>query len=112
LATREIIDCPTNLARRRVLSGIAATAASTVFWSHAGQARDVPEPGGSPKPGLIDVHHHFVPPFYASNHREHISAAAGGRTHPAYLSWTVEQAIEAMDKNAVATAVLSLTTPF
>jgi predicted TIM-barrel fold metal-dependent hydrolase len=52
-----------------------------------------------------------LPPFYVSKHREHIAAAAGGRTHPAYLSWTVEQAIEAMDKNAVATAVLSLTTP-
>jgi predicted TIM-barrel fold metal-dependent hydrolase len=63
------------------------------------------------KASLIDVHHHFVPPFYVSEHREHIAAAAGGRTHPAYLSWTVEQAIEAMDKNGVATAVLSLTTP-
>ena len=64
-----------------------------------------------PKPGLIDVHHHFVPPFYVSDHREHIAAAAGGRTHPAYLTCTVEHAIEAMDKNGVATAVLSLTTP-
>jgi predicted TIM-barrel fold metal-dependent hydrolase len=31
--------------------------------------------------------------------------------HPAYLSWVPEQAIAAMDKQAVATAVLSLTTP-
>lgn len=60
---------------------------------------------------LVDVHHHFFPPFWVSEHRDHIAAAAGGRTHPAYLSWSVEQAIEAMDKNAVATAVLSLTTP-
>jgi len=63
------------------------------------------------KPGLIDVHHHFVPPFYVSEHREHITAVADRQTHPAYLSWTVEQTIEAMDKNGVATAVLSLTTP-
>jgi len=63
------------------------------------------------KPGLIDVHHHFVPPFYLSEHRDHIAAVAGGRTHPAYLTWTVERAIEAMDKNGVGTAVLSLTTP-
>src|SRR6266567_5193491 len=38
-------------------------------------------------------------------------AAAGGRMHPAYASWTSEQTIEAMDKQGVATAVLSLTTP-
>jgi 6-methylsalicylate decarboxylase len=63
------------------------------------------------KANLIDVHQHFVPPFYVSDHREHIAAAAGGRTHPAYLSWSVEQAIDAMDKNGVTTAVLSLTTP-
>ena len=31
--------------------------------------------------------------------------------HPAYSSWTRTQAIEAMDKHDVATAVLSLTTP-
>jgi predicted TIM-barrel fold metal-dependent hydrolase len=63
------------------------------------------------KRGLIDVHHHFVPPFYFSDNRERIAAAAGGRTHPAYASWTPEQTIAAMDKQGVATAVLSLTTP-
>lgn len=63
------------------------------------------------KPSLIDVHHHFVPPFYFSDNRERIAAAAGGRMHPAYASWTSEQTIEAMDKEGVATAVLSLTTP-
>src|SRR5215467_2880143 len=91
---------------------MAATAASTFFCSSAGHARDVMSSGGYlPKPGLIDIHHHFVPPFYVSDHREHIAAAAGGRTHPAYLTWTVEHAIDAIDKNGVATAVLSLTTP-
>jgi predicted TIM-barrel fold metal-dependent hydrolase len=63
------------------------------------------------KRGLIDVHHHFVPRFYFSDNRERIAAAAGGRMHPAYASWTSEQAIAAMDKQSVATAVLSLTTP-
>ncbi len=61
--------------------------------------------------GLIDMHHHFVPRFYYSDNRERIAAAAGGRTHPAYASWTPEQTLAAMDKEGVATAVLSLTTP-
>jgi predicted TIM-barrel fold metal-dependent hydrolase len=91
---------------------MAAATASILFCSYAGHANEVMQADSSLlKSGLIDLHHHFVPPFYVSDHREHIAAAAGGRTHPAYLSWTAEQAIEAMDKNGVATAVLSLTTP-
>lgn len=64
-----------------------------------------------PKPTLIDVHHHFVPPFYLADNRDRITAAGGGRINPAYLSWSPEQAIAAMDKEGVATAVLSLSTP-
>jgi predicted TIM-barrel fold metal-dependent hydrolase len=63
------------------------------------------------KSRLVDVHHHFVPPFYLSENRDRIAAAAGGRMHPAYLSWVPEQSLTAMDKQGVATAVLSLTTP-
>ena len=112
MAARDIIECPISPARRKVLSGIAATTASLLFCSYAGHANEAMQADSSLlKSGLIDVHHHFVPPFYVSDHREHIAAAAGGRTHPAYLTWTVERAIEAMDKNGVATAVLSLTTP-
>ena len=60
------------------------------------------------KSGLIDVHHHIVPPFFLAENRDRIVAAGGGRINPAYLTWTPEQALAAMDKNGVATAVLSL----
>jgi hypothetical protein len=60
---------------------------------------------------LIDVHHHFVPPFYLSENRERIAGSRGGQISPAWLSWTPEQAIAAMDEQGVATAVLSLTSP-
>jgi 6-methylsalicylate decarboxylase len=60
------------------------------------------------KSSLIDVHHHFIPPFYLSENRDRIVAAGGGRINPAFLSWTPEQALAAMDKHGVATAVLSL----
>jgi 6-methylsalicylate decarboxylase len=103
-------DFRTN--RRSFISGLAAATVGTIVRPKGG-AVAVACATASPvaTPNLIDVHHHFVPPFYVSEHREHIAAAGGGRTHPAYLTWTVEQAIEAMDKNGVATAVLSLTTP-
>ncbi len=63
------------------------------------------------KTSLIDVHHHFVPPFYLAENRDRLAASTGGRISPAWLSWTPERAIAAMDEQGVATAVLSLTTP-
>jgi 6-methylsalicylate decarboxylase len=98
--------------RRQFVSGMGATALAALADCRTGYTKAILAEGPpAGKANLIDVHQHFVPPFYVSEHREHIAAAAGGRTHPAYLSWTVEHAIEAMDKNGVATAVLSLTTP-
>lgn len=62
----------------------------------------------STKRSLIDVHHHIVPPFHLSENRERIINAGGGRMNPAFLSWTPELMIAAMDKSDVSTAVLSL----
>lgn len=63
------------------------------------------------KPSLIDVHHHFVPSFYLAENRDRITAAGGGRINPAYLTWSPERTIDAMDRQGVSTAVLSLSTP-
>jgi predicted TIM-barrel fold metal-dependent hydrolase len=62
----------------------------------------------APKNGLIDVHHHFVRPFYFAENRDRIAAVGGGRIIPAYFSWTPEQSLRAMDEHGVTTAVLSL----
>lgn len=98
--------------RRAFLREIGAAGLGALACSDAGLLRSVlAQTPSVTKRGFIDVHHHFVPPFYFSDNRERIAAAAGGRTHPAYASWTSEQAIAAMDEQRVATAVLSLTTP-
>jgi hypothetical protein len=62
-------------------------------------------------PNMIDVHHHYIPPFYLAENRERIAGSCGGQISPAWLSWTPERAIEAMDKGGVSTAILSLSTP-
>jgi 6-methylsalicylate decarboxylase len=101
-----------SVSRRGFISGIGAAAFSALAFSRAGPL--APAFAQRPvvaKPRLIDVHHHFVPPFYLSDNRERIAAAAGGRMHPAYLTWTSEQMINTMDKQGVEVAVLSLTTP-
>lgn len=60
---------------------------------------------------MIDVHHHHIPPFYLEEYRERISGSRGGKLNPAWLSWSPERALEAMDAAHVSTAVLSLTSP-
>jgi predicted TIM-barrel fold metal-dependent hydrolase len=92
--------------RREFLAGVAALSLTAVTSELIAQTA-----ASDTARVLIDVHHHFVPPFYFSDNRERIAAAAGGRMHPAYASWTPEQTVAAMDKQGVATAVLSLTTP-
>lgn len=65
----------------------------------------------APTRGLIDVHHHHIPPFYLAENRERIAGSRGGQISAAWLSWTPERAIEAMDKSGVATGILSLSSP-
>jgi predicted TIM-barrel fold metal-dependent hydrolase len=55
----------------------------------------------------IDVHHHVVPPRYKS-WLEANGVTAGGLGIP---SWSVKAAIDVMDANETATAVLSVSTP-
>ena len=61
--------------------------------------------------GLIDIHHHFVPPFYLEENREAIVESWGGKLSPPWSSWTPEKSIEAMDRNGISRAILSLSSP-
>jgi 6-methylsalicylate decarboxylase len=95
--------------RRDFVSGMAAAGLASLACSPAGFGMSaIRETPSRSKLNLIDVHHHIVPPFYLSENRDRIIAAGGGRINPAYLNWAPEQALAAMDKHGVATAVLSL----
>ncbi len=98
--------------RRSFISGIAAAGLGALACSSVGRLMSVfAQTPVVAKTSLIDVHHHFVPPFYLAENRDRIAASTGGQISPAWLSWAPEQAIAAMDKQGVATAVLSLTFP-
>ncbi|GAA2629005.1 amidohydrolase family protein [Actinomadura fulvescens] len=58
--------------------------------------------------GRIDVHQHLVPAAYAGRLRDHGITAPGGRKLP---GWSPAMALELMDRQGIATALLSLTTP-
>ena len=100
---------PNSSNRRSFLAGLMKAGLGALAYSGGGRLASA-NTKTSPivKGGLIDVHHHIVPPFYFAENRDQIAAAGGGRINPAFFSWTPERAIEAMDKNGVATAVLSL----
>jgi len=94
---------------RREFIKTAAAAAGFSAFSVAGHFMSaLAQTPPATKNGLIDVHHHIVPPFYLAENRDRIVAAGGGRINPAYLTWSPEQSLAAMDKHGVATAVLSL----
>lgn len=84
----------------------AATAAGPAALA-AGSSPRADWPAG----GLIDVHHHHIPPFYVAEQRERIAGSRGGQITEAWLSWTPERALDAMDRSGVATAILSLSSP-
>jgi 6-methylsalicylate decarboxylase len=60
---------------------------------------------------LIDVHSHIIPPFYLEQNRDRIAGSRGGEISRAWLEWSPQQSIDAMDAHGVKTAVLSLSTP-
>ncbi|MEX3106210.1 MULTISPECIES: amidohydrolase family protein [unclassified Streptomyces] len=59
--------------------------------------------------GLIDVHAHHLPGFYVEQ------ATAAGHAHPdgmaGWPSWSVRDHLDLMDRNGIATAMLSLSSP-
>jgi len=97
-------NCTCGMSRRRVMTSMAAFAATAVTGPAArGQTPAAPR--------IVDTHHHFFPPPYleplaAWNDK----AGVPGQT-PIQRAWTVARAIDDMDRNNVATAMLSISTP-
>jgi hypothetical protein len=90
------------MSRRSALSGIGATAVVATA-SIVGRALPALGETLASDTSLIDVHHHFAPPAYVAENRNRVS--------PAALDWTPQKALDAMDAEGVATAVLSLALP-
>src|SRR5579871_1834983 len=82
--------------RREVLQWLAVAGASSLLPSTNLLARP------AAPAGRIDVHQHTVPPFYTKVMEKEILATG----HP-LPTWTPALAIEAMDKNGIATGMLS-----
>mgnify|MGYP003667548141 CR=1 FL=1 len=58
--------------------------------------------------GRIDVHHHVLPEFYIEAQR---GAGITGTAYRGFPEWTPEHSLTVMETNAIATAILSFTSP-
>jgi predicted TIM-barrel fold metal-dependent hydrolase len=88
------------LSRRKLLAGAAAFGAASVLSAHGAH-------GEAAKTKVIDTHHHFYPPAYQKAWLDWEDA----RKIPHFASqvaWTRDKAVEELDKNGVATGVLSM----
>lgn len=86
-----------NPSRRTLLAGGAAAIAAFA----------VPSGGvlAAARRSVIDVHHHFLPPLFAR------AASANGVLNPALRGLDAARSLEEMDRNGVATAILSIPSP-
>ncbi len=112
--TNEMAAAPIDAARRKLVSGIAAVGLGAMLTSTVGRYTSAFGQTSTPpmeKLRLVDVHHHIIPPFYLAENRDRIATSRGGQITPAWLDWTPQKALAAMDKNGVAVAVLSLSSP-
>lgn len=91
-----------TLTRRALLGCLAAASAYT---------RLGPAQTAASASGLVDVHHHFIPPFWFEEVKEHISRQGGGRIVPNWFGWSEQRALERMDETGVATAIVSISAP-
>ncbi len=87
--------------RREVLQWIAMAGAGSLLPASNLLAR-AGMPAVGALTGRIDVHHHTVPPFYTKVMEKEILAT--GHSLP---TWTPAASIETMDKNGIATSMLS-----
>ena len=97
-----------NRSRREVLSTLAALGGSAFATSGAWIAQTA---GPTHKSRLIDVHHHILPPVYLAEARDRLIAQQQGYLPARILNWSPQNALAEMDKNGVATSIVSISPP-
>src|SRR5262245_35513578 len=93
--------CRCGLSRRSFLAGAAAAGA---IGAAGFRAEGVAQTAA---PQRVDVHHHMLPPAYI----EKRLALGVGEGSTEVSQWTPARTLEQMDRNGIATAVLSLSQP-
>lgn len=93
--------------RREFLSALGALAASAFVPS----ALPAQTSSSTTKPGLIDLHHHILPPAYLAEARDRVIAQGQGFLPARVLEWSPQNSLAEMDQNGVAASIVSISTP-
>ena len=101
-----LFSCGCCMGRRQFLAGGLAAATTLPARRAFAQA-----PAVTPAAKRIDMHHHFLPPQYMKEEHERINFGHDSVSANQLLSWSPSQSIEIMDRNGIATAIVSITTP-
>jgi hypothetical protein len=99
-ATAEHVHCCGSFSRRQMLAGAAAATVANILPATVAR-------GQSANSKVIDTHYHFYPPAYQKAWLDWEDE----RKIPHFanqLGWMRERAVEQLDKNGIATAVLSV----
>ena len=94
--------------RRQFLLSASALVAGAILPSAAafGETR-----AGAGRSGLIDVHHHILPPVYFAEAREQVLAQVQNILPPAVANWTPQKSLDEMDRLGIATSIVSISSP-
>jgi predicted TIM-barrel fold metal-dependent hydrolase len=90
--------CGAGVSRRGFIAQAVGAGAALATGLDTGRA------AAQAKSGRIDVHHHFAPDF----HRDAVNARRGGLRWP---KLSAQMSLDDMDKNGIATAMLSVVQP-
>jgi predicted TIM-barrel fold metal-dependent hydrolase len=88
------------ISRRALLAGSVALGLQCSAYSCAAETR---------QHGVVDVHHHVLPPAYLKAYSESLGGRITGYSY--VLQWTIEKSLKEIDQAGVATAVLSMSAP-
>jgi predicted TIM-barrel fold metal-dependent hydrolase len=96
-------DCGGHISRRGLIGSLAALPLASAV---AGQ-----QPPSFPRPArpAVDVHHHFLPPFYKPLATPWLNKFATGVA--GVLAWNPDASLKAMDEANVERAILSISAP-
>ncbi len=94
------------LTRRSILAGAANVVAASAFGGVA-QALQGPV---KLQPSVIDVHHHFLPPFYTEKVTAWLQSTNASGSD-AIMKWTAAKDTAELDRAGIETAILSISSP-
>src|SRR6266404_7662129 len=93
-----------GVSRRKVLGMLSAVGAGLAL-SPRSSAQSA---GGGPR--IIDTHHHIFPPKFTSRNLKSLTDTPTG-SEAFYTTWSPHFSLEQMNRNGVATAIGSITSP-